>query len=519
MPRSADDQRPLLRSSQAESPYGATGEQGTQKKKFKEIWPLCIGLWTAVFCSALGATIVSNLQIEIGSYFRHGSLSSWLGTSFLTGLTVMTPLYGRLAMIMGRKAAIMMALTFFFVGTISCALAPTMSFILAARSIAGMGSAGMLTVTAIIISDLVSVADRGLYQGGVNVLYGAGSATGAVVGGAIADRYGWRMAFWFQIPAISTAAFLIFWNVNVPHPETTDCAWTRFRRIDWAGSFVLVIAISSFTIASSLKTSSGYPFAHPLVYGLAILCVMTTLSFVWIENKALEPILPMSLLTRLQPSLVLAAFIYMQPVYLHVTRGLNGSQTGLLLLPSDIVGSASSLYAGWHMRHFKEYKWFQAILSVVPWLQAINLVTTWGPETSPHLLWFGMAIGATGAGVTITALLTALISTVSSEDMSLAISAAYLFRAIGQVIGVSAAGAIQQSILHRSLSSRLENYPEALIHSIIQEPAKVIPYLEAGAQLQAKLAYLSGIRGVFTFTIIGGVALTAICISIRAHPL
>ena len=136
--------------------------------------------------------------------------------------------------------------------------------------------------------------------------------------------------------------------------------------------------ISSFTIASSLKTSSGYPFAHPLVYGLAILCVMTTLSFVWIENKALEPILPMSLLTRLQPSLVLAAFvlltstmfaraswqslsstckltitikqIYMQPVYLHVTRGLNGSQTGLLLLPSDIVGSASSLYAGWHMR-------------------------------------------------------------------------------------------------------------------------------------------------------------------------
>lgn len=42
--------------------------------------------------------------------------------------------------------------------------------------------------------------------------------------------------------------------------------------------------------------------------------------------------------------------IYMQPVYLHVSRGLNGSQTGLLLLPSSVVGSISSLYAGWHMR-------------------------------------------------------------------------------------------------------------------------------------------------------------------------
>ena len=40
----------------------------------------------------------------------------------------------------------------------------------------------------------------------------------------------------------------------------------------------------------------------------------------------------------------------MVPVYLHVARGLNGSETGLLLFPTSIVGSAASLYAGWHMR-------------------------------------------------------------------------------------------------------------------------------------------------------------------------
>ena len=114
------------------------------------------------------------------------------------------------------------------------------------------------------------------------------------------------------------------------------------------------------------------------MYGLAIVCVVTLPLFAWIEKKAPEPILPLSLLTRVQPSLVLMGFVlttatnfsrvrgssfsyrvtklmtycqlYMQPVYLHVTRGLNGSQTGLLLLPSSIVGSAASLYAGWHMR-------------------------------------------------------------------------------------------------------------------------------------------------------------------------
>jgi hypothetical protein len=103
--------------------------------------------------------------------------------------------------------------------------------------------------------------------------------------------------------------------------------------------------------------------------------------------------------------------------------------------------------------------------------------------------------------------------------MSLAISACYLFRAIGQVIGVAIAAAIQQSILLSSLHSRLEGYPDSLIRSIIQEPASVIPKLEAGVQLQAKLAYLSSIQGVFAFVVIDGVALTAICVALRAHKL
>ena len=103
--------------------------------------------------------------------------------------------------------------------------------------------------------------------------------------------------------------------------------------------------------------------------------------------------------------------------------------------------------------------------------------------------------------------------------MSLAISACYLFRAIGQVIGVAIAAAIQQSILLSSLRSRLEGYPESLIRSIIQEPASVIPHLDNSVQLQARLAYLTSIEYVFAFVVVGGIGLTAICIALRAHSL
>ncbi|WRT69156.1 uncharacterized protein IL334_006140 [Kwoniella shivajii] len=518
--------------------YGAVESASVPKieekvpKKFKEIWVLFLGLAFAVFCSALGMTIVANLTIEIGSYFHAGALSSWLGTGFLIGLTAMTPLYGRLAQVMGRKGVMLLALTLYLSGTIMCAVAPTMYFMIAARVIAGAGSGGMLTVTAIIISDLVSLADRGLYQGGINLLFGAGSASGAVLGGWIADEYGWRSAFWIQVPPVLFAFFMVIWKVNVEREKGEDVGgqtpWEKFKGIDWSGSLILIILISSFSISTSLYTSSHYPLSHPLPLSLLIVAIISLPIFIFIEKKAAHPILPLTMLTRAQPSLVLFGFVlttatnfsrlYMQPVYLHVTRGLNGSETGLLLLPSSIVGSLASLYAGWHMRYWREYKWFQAVMSVIPWLQALSIAIFWGPETNKNELWSEMALGALGGGCTITTLLTSLIACVDPSEMSLAISACYLFRALGQVIGLSISACIQQTILLSSLTKRIPG-DTGLIRKIIQEPAEILPLLNETLRLQARLAYLDSIRGVFGFVVLGGVALTMVCLAIRGKRL
>ncbi|WVR08976.1 hypothetical protein IAU60_006035 [Kwoniella sp. DSM 27419] len=509
------------------------GEKG--KKKFKEIWALFLGLAFAVFCSALGGTIVANLTIEIGSSFHAGSLASWLGTAYLLGLTAMTPLYGRLAGVLGRKGVMILALTFYLCGTILCAIAPSMTFMLAARALAGAGSGGMLTVTAIIISDLVSLADRGLYQGGVNLLFGAGAASGAVLGGGISDNFGWRAAFWMQVPPVVFAFLMVIWKVNVDREQGEDdggkTAWEKFKGIDWLGSLLLMVGISAFSISSSLMTTSHYPITHPVALSLLILAVISLPLFILTESRAAHPILPLSMLKRAQPSLVLFGFVlttatnfsrlYMQPVYLHVSRGLNGSETGLLLIPTSVVGSLASLYAGWHMRHWKEYKWFQTVMSLIPWLQAISILVGWGPETSQVRLASEMAVGALGGGATITTLLTSLIACVDPAEVSLAISACYLFRAIGQVVGVSISASIQQSILQSSLTSRLEGQPntDELIRRIVQEPAEILPKLSDALKWQARLAYLDSIRGVFGFVVAGGVALSLVCLAVRGKRL
>lgn len=145
-----------------------------------------------------------------------------------------------------------------------------------------------------------------------------------------------------------------------------------------------------------------------------------------------------------------------------------------------------------------------------------------------------MAVGALGGGAVITSLLSksglnvqglaltsaaALVACVEPSEASLAISACYLFRAIGQVVGVAIAAAIQQSVLARSLADRLGEYPADLIRGIIEEPSRVIPLLDEAVRWQARMAYLRSIDGVFAFVVAGGIALSIVCLLIRAKPL
>lgn len=86
------------------------------------------------------------------------------------------------------------------------------------------------------------------------------------------------------------------------------------------------------------------------------------------------------------------------PLYLHVVRGYNGTDTGLILLPSTISGSAASLYAGWHMKRWASYKTLTVVSSIFPILAAISLITTWGLNVSVLRMATECALASWGGG-------------------------------------------------------------------------------------------------------------------------
>lgn len=110
---------------------------------------------------------------------------------FLT-LTSCQPLYGKLSDIFGRKPCLLFAYSVFALGCLGCGLARSMGELCAARAFAGIGGGGMNSVVSILLSDLVPLRERGVWQGYINILWAAGTSTGAPLGGLLADSIGWR---------------------------------------------------------------------------------------------------------------------------------------------------------------------------------------------------------------------------------------------------------------------------------------------------------------------------------------
>lgn len=154
------------------------------------IWILA-GLWSGVLLGAFDGTVVATLLSPIGSEFKASNQSSYIGTAYLLSVCCFTPLYGRLADILGRKGAMLVALSLFGSGTIFCGMAPSMNALIVARALAGMGGGGVMTVSSIAVSDLVPLNQRGLYQGMANILFGLGSGLGGPLGGWVNDKFGW----------------------------------------------------------------------------------------------------------------------------------------------------------------------------------------------------------------------------------------------------------------------------------------------------------------------------------------
>lgn len=148
------------------------------------ITPLCL----SVTLSALDLTIVTPAIPAIVASFESVAGYIWVGGAFVLANTAITPIWGSVADIWGRKPITLVAVAVFLAGSLLCALAPHMDALVAGRAVQGLGASGMGTMVNVIICDTFSLRDRGLYLAITSIVWAVASAVGPVIGGVFTTR-------------------------------------------------------------------------------------------------------------------------------------------------------------------------------------------------------------------------------------------------------------------------------------------------------------------------------------------
>lgn len=156
---------------------------------------LVASMFMTLFLPALDQTIVSTALPKILPSLNAAASNegyTWVGSAYALAQAVVLPLFGQASEAFGRKAAFLTAITIFTLGSGLCGAAQNIGWLIAARTVQGVGAGGITSLVFILIGDLVGTRKRGKYQGFIGATWAVASALGPVLGGVFAEKASWR---------------------------------------------------------------------------------------------------------------------------------------------------------------------------------------------------------------------------------------------------------------------------------------------------------------------------------------
>src|SRR4051812_16406451 len=166
----------------------------------QEIRRILLGVLLTMFLAALDQTIVAPALPTIARELHEFDSVSWVVTAYLLSATATTPIIGKLSDLYGRKRLMLGSVAVFMLGSLGCALAPSMFALICARAVQGAGGGALISLANTVVADVISPRERGRYQGYFASVFALASVAGPVLGGMFAEYFSWTMIFWINIP-------------------------------------------------------------------------------------------------------------------------------------------------------------------------------------------------------------------------------------------------------------------------------------------------------------------------------
>ena len=417
-----------------------------------------------IFLAALDQTVIvtalwpisTDLQIPVTQLDR----AAWVVTAYLLGYTVALPLMGRVADVYGQRRIYMVSLGIFMVGSVLCAIAPTLEWLIAARALQAIGGGAVLPVGMAMVRHLFAEKRVPFMLGVLGAVAEAGGVIGPLWGALVMQGFdgwlgqvGWRWIFWVNVPLILVFGFLMLRTPALPRYS---------GKVDWAGATLLGLALLSLSLALSTSGTVGAwagltpqttggasgDIITPQSLALIGISLVLFIVFVWWQKRTPAPLIPLELFSRrnwpfsaanITNFMVGAALIItMVNVPLYVASVLDGTseQGGFMLLRMTALIPVGAVVGGL-LGVRVQFRWI-AVLGLIVTALGFWEMSTWSlaaPDTP--LNWLGLGLNGLGFGLLVSPVTATALQWGGLKRAALSAASVNLSRMVGMMVSLS----------------------------------------------------------------------------------
>ncbi|WVN85117.1 uncharacterized protein L203_100259 [Cryptococcus depauperatus CBS 7841] len=392
------------------------------------------------FVSALDQSIVATALPTIAEEFNTSpSEYSWIGTSYLLAQVVMHPINGRLTDIIGRKPALYMSVTLLLIFSALCGAAKNAAWLIVARAFAGLGGGSTVALSLIIVSDVVPLEKRAVFQGWMSAVWGVAGTLGPILGGLFTTKVNWRWCFYI--------------NISI-------CSY------DFVGLLLIVIAAPLVIVGFSTAADEGFGAKKAyavIITGIGIMA-LAVIHFLTTKKNAIIPARLLRTRTTLFfmigsffQSLIFMPSLFLLPQFFQGISGASSLRSGIDLVPYSIALSVFGILAGQLTTQFHIVRpviWVGfaiAALGYGLWYACLTSTVSYATQEGLQV------ITAAGTGLAISTPMLVIQAAMPGKEMAAATSAWVLMRSMGACVGVAVFTAIFNAGL-RSRFKKIDGY-------------------------------------------------------------